>query len=109
MNLEFYSRIEKSSAHTQNRFDNANYILENLTLLPALVSFCFKVENKLHIRACCILEKVFDTQLELSFPYFEKICINLKLLKNDSAIRSISRFMMFLVQENTNIKFLNPK
>ncbi len=107
MNLELYKRIEKSSAHTQNRIDNANFIMENSYLLTDLIRFSFEVENKLHLRGCCILEKVFEMQMELSFPYLDTICNDLKLLKNDSAIRSISRFVMFLVQENAKNTILN--
>jgi hypothetical protein len=106
MNLELLQRIEKSSAHTQNRIDNAEFILRNLDLLNELISFSFQTENKFHLRACCILEKVFELQLDLSFPFLDIICNDLKLLKNDSAIRSISRFLMFLVQDNSKNNYL---
>jgi hypothetical protein len=109
MNLELLHRIEKSSAHTQNRIDNAAFILRNLELLNELISFSFQTENKLHLRACCILEKVFEMQLDLNFPFLDFICDNLKLLKNDSAIRSISRFLMFLVQDNSKNDYLTEK
>lgn len=97
MNNELLKRIEKSSAHTQNRIDNANFILQNITLLPELISFSFTIQNKFHIRACCILEKVFEIQMDLSMNYLDFICEKLDTLKNDSAIRSISRFIHFLV------------
>jgi hypothetical protein len=101
MNLELLQRIEKSSAHTQSRINNATYILENNNLVEELIVFSFDTSNKLHIRACCILEKVFELQLDLAFPFLDSICNDLKKLKNDSAIRSISRFIMLLVQKNT--------
>ena len=63
MNLELLQRIENSSAHTQNRVNNASYILENSNLVEELIVFSFDTSNKLHIRACCILEKVFEIQL----------------------------------------------
>lgn len=109
MNLELLKRIEKSSAGTQSRINNAAFIFENIQLLPELISFSFKTENKLHIRACCILEKVFELQLELSFPFLNSICNDLKKLKNDSAIRSISRFLMLLVQDNSKKNYLTEK
>jgi hypothetical protein len=92
MNLELLKRIEKSSAHTQNRIDNAHFVLENIDLLPELISFSFQTDNKLHIRACCILEKVFDLQLELSFPFLDSICNDLKKLKT---IVLFDRFLDF--------------
>lgn len=101
MDLTLYQRIEKSSAHTQNRIDNATFILQNLHLVKELITFSFLTNDKLHIRACCILEKVFELELELSFPFLDVICDALYKLKNDSAIRSISRFIMLLVQDNS--------
>lgn len=107
MEKAFYERIEKSSAHTQNRIENGNFILKNPHLLDDLVPFCFEISNKLHPRASCILEKVFELQLNLSYKYLDFICENLFKLKNDSAIRSISRFLMFLVQDNSKKKYLS--
>ena len=107
MNYELFDRLEKSSAHTQNRLDNASYILKNTNLLDELISFSFATENKLHIRACCILEKVFEIQFDLAIPYLEIICKNLGNLNNDSAIRSISRFIHFMVYDNTKKKYLS--
>jgi hypothetical protein len=106
MNTELLKRIEKSSAHTKNRIDNATFIFQNQNLLAELISFSFQTDNKLHIRACSILEKVFELQLELSFPFLDAICEALPKLKNDSAIRSISRFLMLLIQYNSKNNFL---
>ena len=106
MNLELLTRIEKSSAHTQNRQDNAAFILENINLLQELIVFSFKTENKLHVRGCYILDMVFEKQLDLVYPFAEFICENLKLLKNDSAIRCVSRFLVFLVQDNNQKNYL---
>ncbi len=107
MDLELYKRIENSSAHTQNRIDNGNFIVQNPHLLTDLVPFCFEISNKLHIRACCILEKVFEIQMDLSFNYLDSICKNLSNLKNDSAIRSMSRFLMLLIKDNLKKKYLS--
>lgn len=109
MDTELLKRIEKSSAHTQNRIDNGNFIVQNPHLLTDLVPFCFEISNKLHIRACCILEKVFELQMNLSFNFLNFICSNLKNLKNDSAIRSISRFIHFLVLDDSAKGYLSEK
>lgn len=106
MDLELYKRIENSSAHTQNRIDNGNFIVQNPHLLNDLVPFCFEISNKLHLRACCILEKVFEIQMDLSFSFLDFICENLYKLKNDSAIRSVSRFLMLLVKDNAKKLYL---
>jgi hypothetical protein len=106
MNLELLSRIEKSSAHTQNRKDNAAFILGNINLLEELILFSFQIDKKLHIRACYILDMVFEKQLNLIYPHVDLICDNLKLLKNDSAIRCVSRFLVFMVQDNDKKNYL---
>jgi hypothetical protein len=106
MNLELIDRIAKSSAHTQNRIDNGNFVLKKPNLIEELIVYSFQTENKLHIRACCILEKVFEMQLDLAFPFLDLIFENLQHLKNDSAIRSISRFLMLLVQDNSKNNYL---
>lgn len=107
MNSELLHRIEKSTAHTQNRIENGNFVIQNLNLLEELIHFSFKTEDKLHIRACCILEKVFDLQLDLSFNFLDFICENLFKLKNDSSIRSISRTILLLVQKHSKKKYLS--
>ena len=107
MNLELLSRIEKSSAHTQNRKDNAAFILENINLLEELILISFQIDNKLHIRACYILDMVFEKRLNLIYPHVDLICDNLKFIKNDSAIRCVSIFLVFLVQDNSEKNYLS--
>ena len=51
-----------------------------------------------------MLEKVFEIDILLSINYLETICNNIHLLNNDSAIRSISRFLMLLCRKK--IQFL---
>ena len=106
MDSGLYQRIANSSAHTQNRIDNGTFIVRNPHLLKDLIAFSFDVKDKLHIRACCILEKVFELQIDLSFPNLDFICKNLCQLKNDSAIRCISRFIMLLIQVNAKKNYL---
>ena len=107
MDLELLKRIEKSSAHTLNRIENGNFIVKNDYLLPDLIEFCFITTHKLHILACCILEKVLEIRLDLSYQYLELICQNISKLKNDSAIRSISRFLMLMAKDNSSKNYLS--
>ena len=106
MDSALYQRIANSSANTQNRIDNGTFIVQNPHLLKELIAFSFDIKDKLYIRACCILEKVFEIKIELSFPNLDFICENLSQLKNDSAIRSLSRFIMLLIQDNAKKKYL---
>lgn len=112
MNLVFYNKIKKSTAHTKSRYNNANFVLQNLNLLPVLIAFSFDVNDKNHHRAAAILDIVFELQFGLIYQFKDLILKDLHILKNDSAIRSISRFVMPLVEENcrkikTNSNFLS--
>ncbi len=111
MDLEFYNRIKNSTAHTKSRHDNANFVLQNLNLLPDVITHSFDINDKSHHRAAAILDIVFELQFGLLYQYKDIILNDLHFLKNDSAIRSISRFVMHLVQDNskkikTNSDFL---
>jgi hypothetical protein len=101
MNLEFYNQIKNSSAHTKSREDNANFALQNLNLIPELIAFSFNVNDKSHIQAAAILDKVFELQFGLIYEYKDLVLKDLNQLKNDSAIRAISRIVMNLVQDNS--------
>ena len=101
MDLELYQRIENSSAHTQNRIDNGTFIVQNPHLLDDLITVSFNVNDKNHLQACCILEKALELQLDLIYPYLDSVCDKISSLKNDSAVRSIARFIMLMVQDDT--------
>ncbi len=86
--------------------------MQNLNLLPVLIAFSFDVNDKSHHRAAAKLDIVFELQFGLIYQFKDLILNNLHILKNDSAIRSISRFIILLVQENskkitTNSNFLS--
>ena len=101
MNVEFYNQIKNSSAHTQSRLDNAKYVIQNIDLLPELIEYSFNISDKQHIRATSILDKNFEINIELSMQYIDLIIDYLYKLKNDSAIRVISRILIAIVQFNT--------
>lgn len=97
MNQDLYNLIKKSTAHKQNRIDNAVYMLTNPALIAPLIKYCFNVADKNHIKACSILEKVVDLEIDACVPYHNLIFNNLQLLQNDCAIRPIARLVMNLV------------
>jgi hypothetical protein len=104
MNAEFYNLIKNSTAHTQSRIDNANYIIDNQHFLENLIELSFTVKDKVHIKACGVLEKTFDLRIDLSVPHIELICKHLEVLKNDSAIRPMARIVMNIVFDNAKNK-----
>ncbi len=97
MNSDFYNLVKNSTAHTKSRTDNGNYVIDNPQFLEPLINMSFDIKNKTHIRACNILEKVVDLQIDACVPYHNLIFNNLQLLQNDCAIRPIARLVMNLV------------
>lgn len=104
MNAEFYKLIKNSTAHTQNRTDNGNYIIANQHLIKYLIEISFAIKDKTHIKACNILEKAIDLKTEIALQYIDLISNNLLVLKNDSAIRPMARIVMNIVFDNAKNK-----
>jgi hypothetical protein len=104
MNPIFYDLIKNSTAHTQSRNENGNYILQNPHLLQELIQISFDIKDKTHIKACNVLEKAVDLKLEIIKPHLDLFCKNLHLLKNDSAIRPIARIIKNIVFDNAKNK-----
>lgn len=103
MNTSFYNQIAKSTAHRKSRDDNKNFIFANSFYLNDLVEIGFDVNDKNHHKACRILELICEEKIELFVPFIDNYCLTLKDFKSDSAIRSISKIGLFLVQ-NKNIQ-----
>ena len=98
MNMEFYNKIAKSTAHRKSRDENKGFIFENPFLMPDLVEIAFDVNDKNHHKACWILELICEEQIDLFLPFVIVFCGKIKFFKSDSAIRSLSKIGLFLVK-----------
>jgi hypothetical protein len=98
MNSEFYILIEKSTAHRKCRDDVKAFVFEHPNHLNDLTKIAFNTKDKNHHKACWILELICEEQLELFIPYIDNFCSSLAHQHSDSAIRSISKIGLFLVQ-----------
>ena len=100
MKTEFYQRIEQSTAGRIDREKNRNLALRDENFLQTVISIAFNPEDKNHHKGCWILELVCEKKLKLFIPFMETFCEILPLLKNDSAIRPMSKICLFLAKSN---------
>lgn len=96
MNSELYKNISTSNAHRASREAIANEILANKYLFPNLFEIALSVNDKIHHKACWIMELVLEKKLFYLTNFLDIFCENLKTFNNESALRSISKICMFL-------------
>ena len=82
MNMEFYNKIAKSTAHRKSRDENKGFIFENPFLMPDLVEIAFDVNDKNHHKACWILELICEEQIDLFLPFVIVFCGKIKFFKS---------------------------
>lgn len=100
MSFELQKKLDYVTAYRANRLLNAQEILENQFLFDELVSICFSVSDKNHHRACWILEFVCYEELIWLQPHVDFFCANLKILKDESAIRPLAKVTQLLVKSH---------
>ena len=96
MNSELYKKISDSNAHRASREAIANEILADESLFPNLFEIALSVNDKIHHKACWVMELVLEKKLFYLTNFLDIFCENLKTFTNESALRSISKICMFL-------------
>ena len=96
MDKPFLNRINESNASLDSRKDLGNFVNENPNLMPDLLAFATDLSNKNHYKAVWIIEMLAETQIEIVLPFIKQICDAAPNYKHESAIRAISRTILFL-------------
>ena len=96
MNSEFHNRIAKSNASTNCRNGIRDFVVENPEYLKDLVAFATDLTNKNQYKGVWIIEMLAETHTEMLLPFIDKICNVAAKYKHESAIRGISRTILFL-------------
>ncbi|MEO5776291.1 MAG: hypothetical protein ABIQ27_05265 [Flavobacterium sp.] len=111
--MTFFNRISKSSASTNSRNGNRDFVLQNPEYIKDLAAFATDLTNKNHYKAVWIIEMLAETHPELLIPFIDSICGIAAQYKHESAIRGISRTILFLstskkisLTENQQEKFI---
>ncbi|KAF2325847.1 hypothetical protein [Flavobacterium nitrogenifigens] len=97
---ELQKKLDYVNAYRENRLKAAQDVLENPSLFSELVSICFSPEDKNNHKACWILEFVSYEELNWLQPHLDFFCSNLKVLKDESAMRPIAKVVQLLVKSH---------
>jgi hypothetical protein len=113
MSSELQAKLDYVNAYRENRLRAAQDVLENQYLFDELVTICFSPLDKNNHKACWILEFVSYEELTWLQPHLDFFCSNLKILKDESAIRPIAKVVQLLVKshykKNENSIFLSEQ
>lgn len=88
---ELYEELQYVSASRENRLKYAQIVLNDLSLLPKLISILFMINDKTSCRAAWVLEFVCNDHIEAMVPHLDMFTKNLKKLHLDSAVRPIAK------------------
>ena len=100
MSSELQRKLDYVNAYRENRLKAAQEILENKDLFDELVAICFSPSDKNNHKACWILEFVAYEELLWLQPHLDFFCSNIKILKDESAIRPIAKVVQLLVKSH---------
>lgn len=96
MENHFFKRIDNSNASTNCRTELRDFVIENPVFLSELCSLALNTDYKNHYKGVWILEMIAEKQTELLSSYIDAICDTFPKIKNDSAIRGMSRVAYLL-------------
>ncbi len=108
MDRLLFKNIAESNASRKSRDDNAADVI-NRRLSDDLITLALDVTDQNHFKACWILERVLEKNLQFLSPRLTDFCDNLPNWKHDSALRSVSKICMLCAQQaNAQPDFLSP-
>jgi hypothetical protein len=96
MENDFFKRIDNSNASTNCRTALRDYVLENPEYLNELCSIALNTNYRNHYKGVWILEMIAEKHTDLLSNYTSAICDTFSNIKNNSAIRGMSRVAYFL-------------
>jgi hypothetical protein len=102
MSSELQLKLDNVNACRESRITTAQEILENKGFFNDLIRICFSPSDKNHHKACWVLEFVSYEKLLWLQPHLDFFCSNLKILKDESAIRPIAKIIQLLIKSHYN-------
>lgn len=101
MESTFHNILSKSTGHKNSREANAKLALENPQFFNELFRIAFSLEDKNHFKACWALELILEKSILKIKPHLNDFLNLLPKFRHDSALRSISKIVLFLTESNT--------
>jgi hypothetical protein len=95
---ELYKELSYVNGTRENRLKNARLILDDLDLLPHLLTVLFMTEDKTSCKAAWILEFVLAEYLYGIIPYLDEFTLKLSTIKFDSAKRPVTKICEFITK-----------
>jgi hypothetical protein len=95
MSGSFIKSIENSTAHRKSRDFNSECVFGEPALLSDLMEIALDPQNKIHFKACWILELVLEKHIDWLSPYLDGFCSLLPSYSHDGALRSVSKICLF--------------
>ncbi len=96
MDKLFYSRIAKSNATIICRNRNRDLVLQHSEYLKDLIALAIDLKDKNHYKAVWIIEMLAESHPEILVAFLNEICEVAAKYRHESAIRGISRALLFL-------------
>lgn len=95
---ELYGELSFVNATRENRLKNAKIVLNDMSLLPKLISILFMTEDKVSCKAAWVFEYVCAENIYVIIPYLEEFTSNIKEVHLDSAVRPIAKICEFIAK-----------
>ncbi|UPT69600.1 MAG: hypothetical protein M0D53_10505 [Flavobacterium sp. JAD_PAG50586_2] len=96
MDTTFFNRLAKSNASTICRNGIRDFVVENPSYMKDLITFATDLENKNQYKGVWIIEMLAETHTEMLLPFIDQIADVASKYKHESAIRGVSRTILFL-------------
>lgn len=95
---EFYKHLTYVNSSRENRLKNAKMVLNDIGLLPKLITILFMVDDKVSCKAAWVLEFICDKKLDTFIPFLNKFTSNIHKVHLDSAVRPVAKICEYLVK-----------
>lgn len=95
---ELYKHLTFVESSRESRKKYAKMVLNDIKLLPKLISILFMADDKVSSRAAWILEFVCAKNLEAIAPYLDSFTKNMSKVHLNSAVRPVAKICEYLVE-----------
>jgi hypothetical protein len=95
---EFHKELSSVTTYRESRIQCTQLVLNNMYLLPSLISYLFKSNDKLSCQAASILELVCINQPYAISPHLDRFTQNIHKVTLETAIRHVSKICQLIAQ-----------
>jgi hypothetical protein len=96
---ELYKTLTNVNALRKSRLQNAEIVLNDLSLFPKLIDIVYMTDDKTSIHAAWVFEYVCAENIYVIIPHLDNFTTNIHKLRFDSAIRPIAKVCEFIAKE----------